>query len=104
AVAFATERRGANCLRAGKLAAPSPVGKAGQPAEPCQAEQPDLRSATSSASGLSVSGPEADYCRGVARIGVQMAEALAYAHRQGGLHRDIKPSNLLLHPHGTPST
>ena len=32
----------------------------------------------------------------MARIGVQVAEALAYANAQGTLHRDIKPSNLLL--------
>ena len=32
----------------------------------------------------------------MARIGVQVAEALAHAHGQGILHRDIKPSNLLL--------
>lgn len=39
--------------------------------------------------------------RDVARIGVQAAEALAYAHGQGVLHRDVKPSNLLLDDAGT---
>jgi eukaryotic-like serine/threonine-protein kinase len=34
--------------------------------------------------------------REMARLGVQVAEALAYAHAQGVIHRDIKPSNLLL--------
>jgi serine/threonine protein kinase/Tfp pilus assembly protein PilF len=37
----------------------------------------------------------------VARIGVQVADALAYANAQGTLHRDIKPSNLLLDTQGT---
>jgi serine/threonine protein kinase/WD40 repeat protein/tetratricopeptide (TPR) repeat protein len=41
------------------------------------------------------------YYREVARLGVQAAEALAYAHAQGVLHRDIKPSNLLLDTRGT---
>jgi WD40 repeat protein/serine/threonine protein kinase/tetratricopeptide (TPR) repeat protein len=40
------------------------------------------------------------YWRSVARIGIQVAEALAYAHSQGVLHRDIKPSNLLLDTQG----
>jgi serine/threonine protein kinase len=34
-------------------------------------------------------------------MGLQVAEALAYAHGQGVLHRDIKPSNLLLDTQGT---
>jgi serine/threonine protein kinase/WD40 repeat protein len=39
---------------------------------------------------------EVHFYRSVARVGLQVAEALAYAHGQRVLHRDIKPSNLLL--------
>ncbi|APW62489.1 serine/threonine-protein kinase [Paludisphaera borealis] len=43
---------------------------------------------------------EARYFDSVAWLGVQVAEALEYAHRQGVLHRDIKPSNLLMDANG----
>jgi serine/threonine protein kinase/Flp pilus assembly protein TadD len=49
----------------------------------------------------SAADPACPYARSVALIGVQVAEALEYAHRQGVLHRDIKPSNLLLDGQGT---
>lgn len=45
--------------------------------------------------------PDHRYWRRVARIGIQAADALEYAHRQGTLHRDIKPANLLLDEQGT---
>jgi tetratricopeptide (TPR) repeat protein len=48
----------------------------------------------SETSTLSKSGSQ--YWQSVARIGVQVADALAHAAGQGVLHRDIKPSNLLL--------
>jgi serine/threonine protein kinase len=40
------------------------------------------------------------YWQSVATIGVQVSNALKYAHRQGTLHRDIKPANLLIDDRG----
>ncbi len=65
-----------------------------------QTPQEDARTAPPPNSSQLSSQPEARYFRQVAQIGVQVAEALGYAHGEGVLHRDIKPSNLLMDIHG----
>jgi WD40 repeat protein/serine/threonine protein kinase len=61
---------------------------------PPDTSAPVLLPGQSGGSTLSESGNQ--YWQSVARVGVQVADALAHAAGQGVLHRDIKPSNLLL--------
>ncbi len=69
----------------------------GGPADSDPSDRP-----TTSSPSLTLSHDDAHkYWRSVARIGRQVASALAHAHSHGILHRDIKPSNLLLDESGS---
>lgn len=72
-------------------AAPGPVDRSGDPVGPAQTLLSGQRTPCQTA-----------YCRTVAGLGIQVAEALDYAHQQGVIHRDIKPSNLILEEGGKP--
>jgi WD40 repeat protein len=95
----------------GPAAAPAPTSPhspAGEEAEPSaalpragsgvQGDSAVRLPGQSGGSALSETGRP--YWHSVAGIGIQVAEALAYAQGQGVLHRDIKPSNLLLDTQG----
>jgi hypothetical protein len=92
----------ARSLMTGQFApAPDPPAAAPAPGPPSSVVLPGQSRGSSAAESAG------RYARSVALIGVQVAEALDYAHRQRTLHRDIKPSNLLLDgqgPSGSPTS
>jgi WD40 repeat protein/serine/threonine protein kinase/tetratricopeptide (TPR) repeat protein len=89
----------AGAMLSGVFALPSDAGpEADKPEDPAKIDPSPSSSAVVSVSVSSQVGQP--YWQSVARIGIQAAEALAYAHAQGTLHRDIKPSNLLLDTQG----
>lgn len=68
---------------------------------PPLSDSSEISGPDSGGSATSLRQTGSPYWQSVARIGVQVAEALDYAVKQGVQHRDIKPSNLLLDTRGT---
>src|SRR5262249_9472345 len=96
-------------LLSGEFGRPGPtVTRTSEPegpaAEAGRASSSSARAADTSATihlpgqsgGSTLSDSGSQYWQSVARVGMQVADALAHAASQGILHRDIKPSNLLL--------
>jgi serine/threonine protein kinase/Tfp pilus assembly protein PilF len=82
-------------------AAPDEARALPAPAEPTTVRPPSIASSDLLSSSTDLVGSGRLYAHAVARIGVQVADALEYAFEQGIIHRDIKPSNILLDVYGT---
>ena len=60
----------------------------------------DEASSSSPVTGTDSGAWEHEYHRWVARVGLQLAEALQLAHENGVVHRDVKPANVMVTPGG----
>ena len=73
------------------------IRAAARPPRPPSAESSGV---VSTLGGEATGAGQSRYHREIARIGAQVADALAHAHSLGILHRDVKPPNLLLDARG----
>ena len=78
-------------------------GRQGPSDSPVRDPESDPHVETQSIANLTTSyNRKPEYFRQVASLGIQLSEALQYAHEQGVVHRDIKPSNLMIDDRGKP--
>jgi len=81
-------------------------GESGTDVQAAGIDTGTMRRDQTSASGTFASEPglaqpDSHYWINVARVGMQIASALGYAHQQKILHRDIKPSNMIMDEAGS---